>query len=89
MKAHHCQLPATPCVRTMSVTRFGVSLLKVVATMLSPASHHGTLRLAAKNAVVLFFARRLNSSDGAKQITISAPMISQSRGVRWTKRHLR
>ena len=43
-KAHHTQLPATPLRRTMSVTRFGVSLLNVVATIDSPASHHGTDR---------------------------------------------
>ena len=43
-KAHQTQLPATPLRRTMSVTRLGVSLLKVVATMDRPASHQGTAR---------------------------------------------
>ena len=52
-KDHQTQLPATPLRRTMSVTRFGVSLLKVVATIESPASHHGTERPEAKNSVVL------------------------------------
>ena len=42
--------PRRRCVRTMSVTRFGVSLLKVVATIESPASHHGTARPEAKNS---------------------------------------
>ena len=36
--------------RTMSVTRFGVSLLKVVATIDRPASHQGTERPEAKNS---------------------------------------
>ncbi len=57
-KAHHTQLPATPVVRTMSVTRLGVSLLKVVATIDSPASHQGTARPEAKNSVVLLLPRR-------------------------------
>ena len=51
--AHQTQLPATPLRRTMSVTRFGVSLLNVVATIESPASHHGTERPEAKNSDVL------------------------------------
>ena len=51
--AHHCQLPATPYWRTCWVTQLGVSLLKVVATIESPASHHGTDRPEAKNSVVL------------------------------------
>ena len=37
----------------MSVTRFGVSLLNVVATIDRPASHHGTERPEAKNSDVL------------------------------------
>ena len=57
-KAHQTQLPATPEVRTMSVTRLGVSLLKVVATIDSPASHQGTARPDAKNSVVLLPPRR-------------------------------
>ena len=52
-KAHHCQLPATPYLRTCSVTQFGVSEEKVVATMERPASHQGTERPEAKNSEVL------------------------------------
>ena len=52
-KAHHCQLPATPNLRTCSVTQFGVSDEKVVATIESPASHHGTDWPEAKNSEVL------------------------------------
>src|SRR5210317_1129951 len=40
-KAHQTQLPETPLERTMSVTRFGVSVEKVVATMEKPSSHQG------------------------------------------------
>ena len=41
---HHSQLPATPFAATSPVTTSGVSAAKVVATMLVPASHHGTWR---------------------------------------------
>ena len=37
--AHQTQLPETPLVRTMSVTRLGVSVEKVVATIDVPAIH--------------------------------------------------
>ena len=67
--AHHCQLPATPNLRTCSVTQFGVSLLNVVATIESPASHHGTERPEAKNSEVFLPARlpkkqRRNEANG-------------------------
>jgi hypothetical protein len=42
--AHHTQLPETPLLRTMSVTRFGVSHEKVQATIEMPSSHHGIVR---------------------------------------------
>src|SRR4051812_22758064 len=80
--AHHTQLPATPLRRTMSVTRFGVSALNVVATIDSPASHQGTARPDPKNSVVLRPARRLKNSAGAKHtMSVPATMI-QSRDVR-------
>ena len=43
-KAHQAQLPDTPCWRTRSVTRFGVSALNVVATMDVPSNHQGMAR---------------------------------------------
>ena len=43
-KAHQTQFPETPLVRTISVTRFGVSVEKVVATIESPNNHQGILR---------------------------------------------
>src|SRR6185295_13492364 len=76
--AHHCQLPATPYWRTCCVTQLGVSLAKVVATIDSPASHHGTDRPEAKNSEVLFPERRPKNSAGAKQIRSVKATMSQS-----------
>ena len=53
-KHHHDQLPKTPCWRTKSVTRFGVSVEKVVATMDAPNNHHGMERLLRKKDSWLF-----------------------------------
>ena len=78
MNAHQTQLPATPVRRTMSVTRFGVSLLNVVATMDSPASHQGTARPETKNSDVLRLARRPRKSAGPKQIARVMAITSQS-----------
>ena len=50
--AHQVQFPATPFLRTKSVTRFGVSVEKVVATMLMPKSHQGIFLPAKKNDFV-------------------------------------
>ena len=66
----------------MSVTRFGVSLLNVVATIESPASHHGTARPEAKNSDVLWPARWPKNSAGTKQTSSEAATMSQSRRVR-------
>ena len=77
-KAHHTQLPATPLRRTMSVTRLGVSLLKVVATIESPASHQGTERPEAKNSEVLLPARFPKKSAGTKQIRRQTTAMTQS-----------
>src|SRR5215475_6358063 len=76
--AHHCQFPATPNLRTCSVTQLGVSLLKVVATIERPASHHGTERPEAKNSVVLFPARFPKKSAGRKHTTSEAATSTQS-----------
>src|SRR6188474_2804485 len=81
-KAHHTQLPATPVRRTMSATRLGVSLLNVVATIDSPASHHGTARPDAKNSEVLLPARLAKIIAGTKQINRLAAMMTQSRPVK-------
>src|SRR5437762_12461943 len=80
--AHHTQLPATPLRRTMSVTRLGVSLLKVGATIDRPASHQGTGRPEAKNSEVLLPARLPKNSAGAKQMTRHTAAMNQSTGAR-------
>ena len=54
---HQSQLSATPLSRTMFVTRLGVSVLNVVATIDTPISHHGAARPDVKNSVVLEPAR--------------------------------
>ncbi len=40
-KAHQDQLPETPLVLTISVTKFGVSVENVVATIETPNNHQG------------------------------------------------
>src|SRR5882724_5669944 len=79
-KAHHCQLPATPNLRTCSVTQLGVSLLKVVATMERPASHQGTERPETKNSEVFLPARRPKKSAGTKHTATHRKAIIQSIG---------
>ena len=63
----------------MSVTRFGVSLLKVVATIDRPASHQGTARPEAKNSDVLLPARLPKNSAGTKQTSSEIRTMTQSR----------
>src|ERR1041384_5678191 len=82
VNAHQHQLPATPWRRTMSVTRVGVSLLKVVATSERPASHHGTERPEAKNSDVFFPARFAKNSAGKKQMNRVNKMMTQSMNCR-------
>src|SRR5258708_40237820 len=76
--AHHCQLPATPYWRTCCVTQFGVSLLKVVATIERPASHQGTERPEAKNSEVRFPPRLPKNRAGTKQSTLQKEATTQS-----------
>ena len=66
----------------MSVTRLGVSLLKVVATIDRPASHQGTARPEAKNSEVLLPLRRAKNNAGAKQMASVAMMTTQSSDAR-------
>ncbi len=56
--AHQTQFWLTPSVRTRSVTRFGVSVEKVVATIDVPSSHQGNWRPDRKNSSVPPDARR-------------------------------
>ena len=66
----------------MSVTRLGVSLLKVVATIDSPASHHGTDRPDAKNSDVLSPERLAKKNAGTKQMATAMKAMIQSSAVR-------
>ena len=62
----------------MSVTRLGVSLLNVVATMDRPASHQGTDRPETKNSEVLLPALRPKNRAGMKQTESVARTMIQS-----------
>jgi hypothetical protein len=55
-----------------------VSLENVVATIESPASHHGTERPDAKNSAVLFPDRFPKNRAGAKQMATDASAMIQS-----------
>src|SRR5512132_1515602 len=80
---HHSQFPATPRSRTKLVTRFGVSVLNVVATIEMPTSHQGAARPEVKNSLVLLLARRQKNSAGRKLMPMRAKMIAQSSDVNW------
>src|SRR6185503_12024750 len=80
-KAHHTQLAAMPPSRTKFVTRFGVSVLNVVATIDTPISHNGAARPDVKNSVVLRPARRARRIAGANDTTIETTTIVQSNEV--------
>ena len=82
---HHSQFSATPRSRTMLVTRFGVSVLNVVATMDTPTSHQGAARPDVKNSAVLLPARRAKKIAGTKEMMILAAMITQSRDEKVTR----
>src|SRR5689334_15951361 len=83
---HHAQFPATPPSRTKFVTRFGVSVLNVVATIDTPMSHHGAARPDVKNSDVLRPARRMSTSAGMNEMTMEMPTMTQSSVVRLTSR---
>ena len=80
-KAHQTQFPATPLVRTISVTRLGVSAEKVVATIEIPKSHQGILRPDKKKSVVLLPAERATQSPTAKVSPKNKRIIHQSKEV--------
>src|SRR6476659_88927 len=82
--AHQAQLFATPPTRTKLVTKFGVSVLNVVATIDTPISHHGAARPDVKNSAVLVPARRASSSAGRNDTAIEMATIAQSMELRRT-----
>ena len=67
--AHHDQFWLTPPVRTMSVTRFGVSVENVVATIEVPSSHHGACRPERKYSSRSCPARRVKSTPTTSTTT--------------------
>ena len=62
----------------MSVTSSGVSLLNVVATIESPASHQGTARPDAKNSAVPFPDRLAKNKAGTKHTAREITTMTQS-----------
>src|SRR5574338_71729 len=78
---HQAQLFATPFSRIRLVTRLGVSVLKVVATIETPISHHGAARPEVKNSAVLDPARRASSTAGMNEMMIEATTMAQSSRV--------
>src|SRR6476660_9723578 len=66
----------------MFVTRFGVSVEKVVATIETPTSHHGAARPDVKNSAVLLPARFAKKMAGRNDTTTETAMTVQSSGVR-------
>src|SRR6266496_4441215 len=78
---HQSQLSATPFSRTILVTRFGVSVEKVVATIETPMSHHGADRPDVKNSAVFRPARLIRNTAGRNDTTIDTTTIAQSNPV--------
>ncbi|OQC23036.1 MAG: hypothetical protein BWX70_02940 [Verrucomicrobia bacterium ADurb.Bin070] len=76
--AHQAQLPATPCVRTMSVTRFGVSHEKVQATIDTPSNHQGIDRPERKKSDALLLERRAAAEPTAMTESKKPMMIAAS-----------
>src|SRR3989442_1028851 len=81
-KAHHTQFWLTPPVRTRSVTRFGVSVEKVVATSDTPRSHHDTRRPDRKNSPRPQLARRVTASPTATHTNADSASTIQSQPFR-------
>src|SRR5712691_752520 len=78
---HQSQLSETPFSRTMLVTRFGVSVEKVVATIETPISHQGADRPDVKNSAVLRPARLIRNTAGRNDTTIETTTMAQSKDV--------
>src|SRR5690606_41734945 len=79
--AHQAQWPATPFLRTMSVTRFGVSAEKVVATMDTPSNHQGMFRPERKNSLAEEPADFAVKRPMRSEIIKKAAMMPQSKAV--------
>ncbi len=75
---HQIQFPDTPLLRTMSVTRFGVSVEKVVATIEMPSIHHGIDRPLRKNDLKLLPALRDTTIPTVSEKRKKAAIMAQS-----------
>jgi hypothetical protein len=78
---HQTQFAATPPSRTRFATRFGVSVLNVVATIETPISHHGAACPDVKNSALSRPARRASHNAGRNEIAIDATTMIQSNDV--------
>ena len=77
-KAHHVQLPTIPVERTMSLTRLGVSVEKVVATIEMPRSHQGMRCPPRKNELKSLPARFETEMPMISETVKKAAMMAQS-----------
>ena len=80
-KAHHTQLPETPLDLTISVTKLGVSVEKVVATIESPKSHQGILLPERKYSLALLLEDFETYIPIPKEIAKNKKIIIQSSAV--------
>ena len=76
--AHQTQFPETPLFRTISVTKLGVSVEKVVATIETPNSHHGIFRPERKNSLLEEPALFETQTPIKREIEKKPIMIAQS-----------
>ena len=78
-KVHQTQFPDTPLFLTMSVTKLGVSVENVVATMDTPNNHQGIFRPDRKNSLVedpaLLETQNPINSEIEKKVIIMAQSI--------------
>ena len=77
-KVHHTQFPETPFCRTISVTRFGVSAEKVVATIEIPNNHQGIFLPERKNSFVFFPERLATTRPIIRKTVKKLPIKTQS-----------
>ena len=79
--AHQTQLPETPSLRTMSVTKLGVSAEKVVATMDIPNSHQGMFLPERKNSLAELPADLAVNKPISNEMAKKEAMMPQSKAV--------
>jgi hypothetical protein len=77
-KAHQTQFPETPLFRTISVTKLGVSVEKVVATIDTPNNHQGMFRPERKNSLLEDPALLETQIPIKREIEKKPMMIAQS-----------